>query len=97
MKLWNACYYSVQNLFSSGLLSKTLKIKIYRTIILPVVQYGCEIWSLTLREERRLRVFENRVLRRVFGPKRDEVTGNEENYIVRSLGIFTTYPILCGW
>jgi hypothetical protein len=51
-----------------------LKIKIYRTIILPMVLYGCETWSLTLREERRLRVFENRVLRRVFGPKRDEVT-----------------------
>ena len=51
------------------------KIKIYRTIILPVVLYECETWSLTLREERRLRVFENRVLRRVFGPKRDEVTG----------------------
>ena len=52
-----------------------LKIKIYRTIILPAVLYGCETWSLTLREERRLRVFENRVLRIVFGPKRDEVTG----------------------
>jgi hypothetical protein len=52
-----------------------IKIKIYRTIILPVVLYGCETWSLTLREVRRLRVFENRVLRRVFGPKRDEVTG----------------------
>ena len=60
---------------SSSLLSKTLKIKIYRTIILPVVLYGCETWSLTLREESRLRVFENRVLRRVFGPKREEVTG----------------------
>ena len=69
---------SVQNLLSSSLLSKTLKIKIYRTIILPVVLYGCEAWSLTLREERRLRVFENRVLRRVFGPKRDEVTGMEK-------------------
>ena len=57
------------------MLSKTLKIKIYRTIILPVVLYGYETWSLTLMEERRLRVFENRVLRRVFGPKRDEVTG----------------------
>jgi hypothetical protein len=57
------------------LLSKNLKIKIYRTIILPVVLYECETWSLTLREERRLRVSENRVLRRVFGPKRDEVTG----------------------
>jgi hypothetical protein len=57
------------------LLPKNLKIKIYRTIILPVVLYGCEAWSLTLREERRLKVFQNRVLRRVFWPKRDEVTG----------------------
>jgi len=75
LKLGNACYHSVQNLLSSRLLSKNLKIKIYRTIILTVVLYGCETWSLTLREERRLRVFENRVLRKVFGPKRDEVTG----------------------
>jgi len=60
LKLGNACYYSVQNLLSSRLLSKTLKIKIYRTIILPVVLYGCETWSLTLREERRVWVFENR-------------------------------------
>jgi hypothetical protein len=51
------------------------KIKIYRTIILPVILYVCEAWSLTLREERRLKVFENRLLRRVFGTKRDEVTG----------------------
>ena len=63
----NACYHSVQNLLSSRLLSKTLKIKIYRTTILPVVLYGCETWSLTLREERKLRVFENMVLRRIFG------------------------------
>jgi hypothetical protein len=52
---------------------KKSKIKIYRTIIFPLVLYGCETWSLTLREERRLRVFENRVLRRIFGPKREEV------------------------
>ena len=65
----------MQNLLSSSLLSKNLKIKIYRTTILPVLLYGCEIWSLSLREERRLRVFENRVLRRIFCPKRDEVTG----------------------
>ena len=65
----------MQNLLSSSLLSKNLKIKIYRNIILPLVLYGCENLSLTLREERRLRVFENRVLRRLFGPKRDEVTG----------------------
>jgi len=55
------------------LLSKNLKIKIYRTITLPVVLYGCETWSLTLREERGMRVFENRVLRRIFGRRRDEV------------------------
>ena len=64
----------MQNLLSNSLLSKNLKIKIYRTIILSVVLYGCETWSLTLREECRLRVFENRVLRRIFGPKRDKVT-----------------------
>jgi hypothetical protein len=65
----------VQDLLSSSLLSKNTKIKIYRTIILPVVLYGCETWSLTLREEHRLRVFQNMVLRRIFGPKRDGVTG----------------------
>jgi hypothetical protein len=75
LKLGNACYHSVQNLLSSTLLYENLKIKIYRTIILPVALYGCETWSLTLREERRVRVFENRVLRKVFGPKRNEVTG----------------------
>jgi hypothetical protein len=57
---------------SSRLISKNLKIKIYSTVILPVVLYGCETWSLTLREEHRLRVFENRVLRRIFGPKSKE-------------------------
>ena len=71
----NACYHSVQKLLSSRLLSKNLKIKIYRTIILPIVLYGCETWLLTLREERKLRVFENIVLRGIFGPRRDEVTG----------------------
>ena len=65
----------VQNLLSSSLLSKNLKIKIYRTIILPVVVYGCETWSLTLKEKRRLRVFWNRVMRKTFEHKRDEVTG----------------------
>jgi hypothetical protein len=61
-----ACYHSVQSLLSSRLLSRNVKVKIYKTIILPVVLYGCETWSLTLREEHRLRVFENRVLRRIF-------------------------------
>jgi hypothetical protein len=71
----NACYHTVQNLLSSRLLSINVKIKKYKTIILSVVLYGCETLSLTLREEHRLRIFENRVLRRIFGPKRDEVTG----------------------
>jgi hypothetical protein len=65
----------VQDLLSSSLLSKNTKIKIYRTIILPVVLYGCKTRSFTLRVEHRLRVFENRVLRRIFGPKREEVAG----------------------
>jgi hypothetical protein len=67
----NACYHSVQNLLSSHLLSKNLKIRIYKTIILPTVLYGCETWSLTLREENRLRVFQIMVLRRIFEPKRN--------------------------
>jgi hypothetical protein len=75
LNLGNACYHSVQSLLSSRLLSRNLKVKTYKTIILPLVLYGCETWSLTLREEHRLRVFENRVLRRIFGPNRDEVTG----------------------
>ena len=62
-------YRIFQNLFSSSLLSKNLKIKIYRTIILPVVLYGCETWSLKLRG------FENRVLRKIIGPEWEEVTG----------------------
>jgi hypothetical protein len=71
----NACYDSVQSLLSSRLLSRNLKVKIYKTITLPVVLYGSETWCLTLREEYRLRVFQNWVLRRIFGPNRDEVTG----------------------
>jgi len=75
LKSGNACCHLVQNLLSASLLSQNIKIKIYRTIILPVVLYGCETWSLTLKEEPRLRVFKNRVLRRIFGPKRNEVIG----------------------
>ena len=75
LKPGNACYYLVKNLNSFSLISKNIKIRIYRTIVLTVVLNGCETWSLTLREELRLKVFENRVLRRIFGPKRDEVTG----------------------
>ena len=82
----------MQNLFSSSLLSKKLKIKICSTIIVPVVLYGCETWSLTLREERRLRVFENRVLRRVFGPKRDSVTGEWRKLHNEELGDLYSLP-----
>ena len=88
----NACYHSVQKLLSSRLLSKNLKIKIYRTIILPVVLYGCEAWSLTLREERKLRVFENMVLRRIFGPRRDEVMGEWRRLHNKELNDFYSSP-----
>jgi hypothetical protein len=71
-----ACYHSVQNLLSSRLLSKNVKMRVYKTIILSMVLYGCETWSLTLRAEHRLRVFENRMLSRIFEQKRDEVTGD---------------------
>jgi len=71
----NACYHSVQNLSYFSLLSKNMKIKIHRNIILLVVLHGCESWSLILREERRLRVSENRLLRRIYGPKQGETTG----------------------
>ena len=75
MNSWNACNHSKQNLLSSILLSKYIKIKIYRTIIVPVVLYGCEAWSFTLRKERRMRLFESMVLKIIFGPKTDDVTG----------------------
>ena len=65
----------VQNLLSSSLLSKNIKIMIYKIVILPVVLYGCETWSLILREDHRLRVFEKRVLRRIFVHKGDKLTG----------------------
>ncbi|KAJ4446839.1 hypothetical protein ANN_13537 [Periplaneta americana] len=75
INMGNACYYSVEKLLSSSLLSKNLKVRIYKTVILPILLYGCETWTLTLREEHRFRVFENKVLRKIFGAKRDEVTG----------------------
>jgi hypothetical protein len=73
-------------------LSKNVKVKIYKTIILPVVLYGCETWSLTLRGENRLRVFENMVLRRIFGPKRDEVTGEWRKLHSEELHILYSSP-----
>jgi hypothetical protein len=92
----NACYHSVQSLLSSHLLSRKLKVKIYKTIILPVILYRCETWSLTLKEEHRLRVFENRVLRRIFGPMRVVVTGNGEGCTMGSFIICTHHQILLG-
>ncbi|KAJ4432001.1 hypothetical protein ANN_20615 [Periplaneta americana] len=74
INMGSACYYSVEKLLSSSLLSKNLKVRIYKTVILPVLLYGCETWTLTLREGYRLKVFENKVLRKIFGAKRDEVT-----------------------
>jgi hypothetical protein len=71
----NVCYHSVQNLLSSRLLLKNVEIRIYKTIMLPVILYGYETLSLTLREEHKLRMFENRVLRRIFGPRMDGVMG----------------------
>jgi len=86
----------VQNLLSFSLLSKNLKIKIYRPIILSVVLYGSETWSLTLGEECRLRVYENRVLRRIFGSKRDEVTEEWRKLHNKELNDLYLHPILFG-
>ena len=71
----NVCYYALHGLLSSQLLSKNIKLKIYKSVIPPVISYGCETWTLTLREEKRLQVFENKVLSQIFGPKRDDQTG----------------------
>jgi hypothetical protein len=76
----NACYHSVQSLLSSRLLYRNVNVKIYKTIILPVVLYGCETWSLTLREDHRLRVIENRVLRRKFGRLRESIRKKGPNH-----------------
>jgi hypothetical protein len=86
--------HSVQNVLFSRLLSKNLNIRIYETIILPVVLYGCETWSLTLMEKHRLGVFENKVLRRIFGSKRDEVTVEWRNCIMKSFVICTLHQVL---
>jgi hypothetical protein len=80
LNLGNACYYSVQNLSSSSLISKNLKIRLYKTIILSVVVYGCEFWSPTLREGNKLRDFEKRMFRIIFGPKRkDDVSCRKQH------------------
>jgi hypothetical protein len=84
----------IQNILSSRLLSKNLKIRIYKTIILHVVLYGCETWYLTLRKEHGLKVFENRVLRRILGPKRDEVTGEWRKLHYEELCDLYSSPII---
>ena len=81
---------------SSSLLSNNVDVKIYRTIILPVVLRRCETWSLKLREELRLSVIKNGVLCRIFGPKRNGVTGNGEDYTMRSLMVRILHPVLFG-
>ena len=75
INMGNECNYSLEKIVLSHLLSKKLKVNTNKTIILPVLLYGCETWSLTLREEHRLRVFENKILRNIYGAKRDEITG----------------------
>ncbi|KAJ4427100.1 hypothetical protein ANN_24715 [Periplaneta americana] len=84
INMGNACYYSVEKLLSSSLLSKNLKVRIYKTVILPVVLYGCETWTLTLREEHRLRVFENKVLRKIFGLSGMKLQENGESYTTQN-------------
>ena len=86
----------MQNLLSSSLLSKNLKGKIYSSIILPVVLYGCDTWSFILREERRLRVLEKRVLGRIFGPKRDEVTREWRKLHNEELNDLYCSPNICS-
>jgi hypothetical protein len=93
LKSGNACCHSVQNLLFSNLLSKNIKSRMYRAVILPVVLYGCETWFITLREEHRPRVSENGVLRKIFGPKRAEVTGEWGDYIMRNFMICPPHQI----
>ena len=94
LKSGNACCYSVQNLLSSSSQSRNIKNKIYRTIILPVVLYGCDTWSLTFREEHRLRVFESRVQRRIFGPKRNKLTGKWRKLHNGELNLYSSPTIV---
>ena len=95
-KSGNACYHSIKNFLSSSLLSKTTEIKMYRTIFLPLCLNACETWSLTLREERRLRVFENKMLRKIFGPKMNDVTGEWRKLHNEEINDLYSSPILFG-
>ena len=94
INMGNACYYSLEKILSSHLLSKKLKVNTCKTIILLSVLYGCETWSLTLREEHRLRVFENKVLRKIFGAKRYEITGKWRQLHNAELHTLYSSPII---
>jgi hypothetical protein len=97
LKSENACCHSALNLLSSSFISKSVKINTYRNIILPAVLYGCETWSLTVEKEGRLRGFENRVLRRIFRPKRNEVTGEWKRLHNKELyGLYSSPDIIRG-
>jgi len=96
LKTGNVCCHSVQNLLFAVLLCKNIKVKIYRIVILPVVLYGCETWSPTLREERRLRVFKKWVPRKIFGAKRDEDTVEWGKLHNEGFNDLTPNPIIFG-
>ncbi|KAJ4433184.1 hypothetical protein ANN_15441 [Periplaneta americana] len=85
INMGNVWYYSVEKLLSSSLLSKQLKVRIYMTVILPVILYGCETWTPTVREEQSLRMFENEVLKKIFVAKKDEVTGEWKSYTTQNI------------
>ena len=91
----NACYYSLQEILSSHLLSKKLKVNTCKTTILPVVLYGCQTWSITFREEHRLGVFENKVLRKIFGARKDEITGEWRKLHNAELHAIYSSPNIC--
>ena len=97
LKSGNACYHLVQNLLYSSLLSKNIKTKIHRTIIFPVVLYGCETWLLTLREERRMRCLRTGCWGEYLGLRGMRCKGSGENYIMRSFMIHTPHQILFEW
>ena len=92
LKSGSTCYQSVHSLVSSNLLSKYIKIKMYRNVILSVLLCGCETWSLVLWKERRMRVFKNRLLRRIFESKRDELTGEWRELHIEELNYLYSSP-----
>ncbi|KAJ4430952.1 hypothetical protein ANN_19545 [Periplaneta americana] len=96
INMGNACYYSVEELSSSSLLSKNLKVRIYKTVILQVALYGCETWTVTSREKQRLRVFDNKVLRKIFGLRRMKLQENGESYTTQNCTHYEATVIIAG-